>query len=167
MSGPLLYWTCCVNEPCLTSLKVALADNKLIEQPSTHYQFPQQTLHSVRSMKINWKSELALWNTNPRSRLCKYIRWDENQIRFNYEWYPQCVNTYWYTPESPNIFNPFTDIFTEQVAVFVSLKLLIILFFISSGPLSRTGRPIRKCKLVPERGYGIIVRGTGTDNSAP
>lgn len=52
------------------------------------------------------------------------------------------------------------------MAVFVLLKWLIILFFNSSGPLSRTGRPIRKCKLVPERGYGI-VRGTGTDNSAP
>lgn len=67
--------TVLLDVPCPTSLKVALADNKLIEQPSTRYQFPQQTLHSVRSMKINWKSELALWNTNPRSRLCKYIRW--------------------------------------------------------------------------------------------
>lgn len=84
--------TVVLDVPCLTSLKVALADNKLIQQPSTRYQFPQQTLHSVRSMKINCLSELALWNTNPRSRLCKYIRCDENQTRCNYEWYPQCVN---------------------------------------------------------------------------
>lgn len=46
---------------------------------------------------------------------------------------------------------------------FAKMAHYLILYY--SGPLSRTGRPIRKCKLVPERGYGI-VRGTGTDNSA-